>query len=725
MANIVTNNYRLNITPGGVPAVVYLNQNENGRLLRFQLISEGSFTIPSGSTAVFEGTKPDGNIFSATGTVDTTNKAVTVQEVVQMTAVEGEYNAVLRVTHSGYTVATGLIKIVIQAATTDGGAASSSELDGIVAEAQTYAETYRTLESRIDNLAHLEEGSTTGDAELIDIRVGADGTTYDSAGNAVRNQVTDLKTALSHTEAQFPTINGVILPPPFELGTRYVSNNQEIWASNNVRMSLKRGTYIDLKQGDVVKKDGSVIQYFGGGYTTDNGVTFVSITTQTGVAYTIPVDGKYFFWISKPNDAVFTDSDLKNGWKYLLFSRSGSMKEQLDALIADDSIDAVKEAIDFEIAPITPTEYYDMPYKNTGLNYLGQEVADNGQDASGFIELDNLYDICRVAQNTAKYGLGSIVYYNSAKNFIRRDQPGTNYDFSTYNGETVAWLSIDKTVSNAKYVRFCADNDKGWKYWVVNNGPQAGILDGYALIPFNDKVIVNFGDSIFGLTRPPKDVSSYLAKKTGATVYNCGFGGCEMSVHADSNYDAFSMYRLADAVATNTWTLQETASTASGMPAYFAETVALLKTIDFSKVDIVTIGYGTNDWNNGTELDNGGNSNKAFFADALRYSIETLLTAFPNLKIFVCTQTYRFFMDASYNFVDDSNTHTNSHGKTLIDFVEKTIEVAEQYNLPYINNYNIGMGKYSRSYYFYPNDGTHPKPEGNMLIASNMANKLF
>jgi hypothetical protein len=57
--------------------------------------------------------------------------------------------------------------------------------------------------SRIDNLVHLEEGSTTGDAELIDIRTGENGHEYENAGSSVRGQFKLLKEQINLVDGRF------------------------------------------------------------------------------------------------------------------------------------------------------------------------------------------------------------------------------------------------------------------------------------------------------------------------------------------------------------------------------------------------------------------------------------------------------------------------------------------------------------------------------------------
>ena len=63
-----------------------------------------------------------------------------------------------------------------------------------------------TVKNRIDNLAKLSEGSTTGDAELIDGRIGADGRIYPSLGESIRQQIKNSMTEF--VELPFISIEG-------------------------------------------------------------------------------------------------------------------------------------------------------------------------------------------------------------------------------------------------------------------------------------------------------------------------------------------------------------------------------------------------------------------------------------------------------------------------------------------------------------------------------------
>ena len=256
------------------------------------------------------------------------------------------------------------------------------------------------------------------------------------------------------------------------------------------------------------------------------------------------------------------------------------------------------------------------------------------------------------------------------------------------------------------------------------------------LCSLKDKTIVNFGDSIFGMFDAPTDISTVLAELTGATVYNCGFGGCRMAKHESDYYDPFSMYRLADAVVSGDFSYQDDALTRAqndasqtgALVTKFPTTLASLKAIDFNKVDIVTIAYGTNDWQGGVALDNESNPKHTdYIAGALRYSIEKLLTKYPHLKVFICCPIYRCWNNADGTLNYDSDDASSAvNGVLLTDIVSKEEAVAKEYHLTFIDNYyTLGINKINRLNYFTIADGTHPNFDGRKIIAAHIAKELF
>ena len=334
----------------------------------------------------------------------------------------------------------------------------------------------------------------------------------------------------------------------------------------------------------------------------------------------------------------------------------------------------------------------------------------------------------------------TVYFYDENKeytgDYIYIQNVTTDYTSTSSKVNGVRYFRIAKTIAfdaqvYVSYINPQSASNADYSYEYSEGGTTGGAnITVNIEKQFSGQTIVNFGDSIFGKRRPPEDISTKLAELTGATVYNCGFGGCHMSNHFQTTYNAFSMCNLVDAIVNNNWTTQDSAiadTSSIAVPSYFSEGLAILKELDFNAVDIVTIAYGTNDFANGDVLENASDLyDKESYSGALRYSIETLLTAYPHLKIFICSQIYRFWMDDSNVFTEDSDTYLNANSVKLTDFVEKTKEIAKEYKLPFIDNYySLGFNKFNRSQYFSATDGTHPLTTGCHLIAEHMANELF
>lgn len=236
------------------------------------------------------------------------------------------------------------------------------------------------------------------------------------------------------------------------------------------------------------------------------------------------------------------------------------------------------------------------------------------------------------------------------------------------------------------------------------------------------KNIVCLGDSLFGMYRGDTSTPAHIANTTGATVHNCGFGGCRMSVHPTSGYAAFSMWALAKAIAENNWTTQD-AQVSSG-EGYFTEHLNLLKSLDFNDVDIAIIHYGTNDFGGGNaiQLDNASDHDDYnTLCGALRYSIEKLLGKYPKLKIYISLPVFRFW--TTNGVTTYSDTYLN-HGKKLTEFVEALRSTAAEYSLPVIDGYyGLGVNKANASTFL--EDGTHHNTDGRKRFGEYIGANLI
>ena len=187
-----------------IPPYIAVMQKDSARKIEATLYENGAaWNVPSGSSAYIAFRRPDGKNFrlksldNEKSVVSFSNNVATVVIPAQVTEISGNVPVVIVfVSGSGSQIATFPIAVSV----VENPSAESEESVKFSPDEFTQLLSALAFNSaRINNLTTLKEGSTTGDAELIDIRVDIYGTQHATAGEAVRAQILDAK----HVEQTF------------------------------------------------------------------------------------------------------------------------------------------------------------------------------------------------------------------------------------------------------------------------------------------------------------------------------------------------------------------------------------------------------------------------------------------------------------------------------------------------------------------------------------------
>lgn len=387
--------------------------------------------------------------------------------------------------------------------------------------------------------------------------------------------------------------------------------------------------------------------------------------------------------------------------------------------------------------------YNGVGYKSgVSLNSSGAEIPSSGVAVSGYIPVKK-GDIIRIKDTsqanfdmtlmmaltadkagTANCGKDIVAIRTNAVygtittngNVVTWDTSGIGY----YFWDNFAWLRVTTHSADA----IVTVNEEITDTVTTQNVLKPSVKVKKANVDFDiaspllsGKTVVCFGDSIFGMTRDTTSVPAWAAAFTGAKFYNVGFGGCRMAAHPTSGYAAFSMWALADAVATGTYTTQD-AQASSGAD-YFAQQLAVLKGIDFGSVDTVVIHYGTNDFTGNVAIDNAtDDDDTSTLCGALRYALRKIQTAYPKIRVFISLPIYRKWDSTG------AETYTNANGKKLREFCTALAGVADEFNCPCIDGYKaLGINTANASAFLA--DGTHLNEHGRQAFGEYIGGCLI
>ena len=661
---------------------IQVKQGDNSRYLLFNLLDNGvPFSLENKTVRVY-GLKPDGTkVFNNLTIINAARGLAELQLTTQMLVKPGCLKLELVIYEATDILSTTKFDIDIISCIRDDGAIEStnefSALTVALAKADEYGEA-------------LKQG--TENIELI--------------------YATELNGVKSSLEEKVNKVTGETLTP-----NKYTDDDK-----NKVSTipTLAPKTYVDTKVATI----SSGTPLFASSVSGMTDITRNYVNTTDGYLYTY-------------NGNTFVKSTVK-------YQELGLSDRQVTVEKTDFA-----EKVEVGTSDIVLNDLFTM----TGQLSVSNGVLKTGvttSKATNFIDMSNVKYLFRYVldgSSSGKFKDFEICFYTKEEVFVSGMSRNTDYTVEKYGDKFGCYYPIPH---NAEKVRFsCSeanciggsgnlytylkvesvyDTKLSGRYYEnyieeqINNSPTSSK-------PWQGKNVGVFSDSIWGNFRDETGIASIVAKNTGATVYNFGLGGTRMSGRNDSNsqaqyWDKFSFCRIVDYIETGNFSpMRNALPNMSSALSYFSEVITMLEETDWTKIDIIFIAYGTNDFTGQNIVyDNDNPSNLYCYNNAYRYALEKLLTLYPHLKVILITPAWRFW-DDNGTYLYDSDTHVIG-GQKLYDFVECAEKVAKDIHIPVINIYDsLGANKYTRSQYFNPTDGTHHHENGRLNYGNLVSHK--
>lgn len=521
--------------------------------------------------------------------------------------------------------------------------------------------------SRIDNIIALPEGSTTGDAELADLRIGTDGKKYKSAGESVRIQISNVKTDINKLSSQksgyFNTSDEFIEFSAWTANFDYIP----IQSIKNMEV------YLWWSQGGICCYDKS-LNYIG---------FMQSSSTSTA-----------------GNEKITSVSQLLKGTAYIRYCYSNAKPSvvEYDNLIPQYLLN---ETFLYRtiFGELNRNHYYNLKGEQVSLS--NWSVCENKilvkSIKSIYIPLwRNVGCICCYdKKGTFISAIQSIVSTSTPTEFftdIAKLPRDTVYITYCFNRNFPAVIEL-KNLFNANI-----DNLMNLINEKIENNNSNNTTS--RELPLAGKKILSIGDSYTFMNT----YGAALEEVTGAKQTTRGWNGAGIYVFVADQY---------------------TPTGSGGAIVDQAFTKELLE-----PYDIITIMGGTNDYGRARKPLGDMNSpmGDTSLYGAMKYVIDKILTLKPTIKIVICTQPYRLDFNGH---TAQGGYEANSQGFTMEDVANAWIEVGGHYSIPVFDFYRkSGWNSYTvkkvdgvlvENPYTY--DGLHPtKGEGK---GGEMLGKAF